>query len=257
MQPDRNPVKELVRPFASLVLGSIYCARTSDPVVSFTFDDGPDEHETTRILDALDAYGARATFFCLGERARRYPELVRTIRLAGHEIGSHADVHRPLTNVTLRAAAVGIRRSKRELETILGEPITFFRPPFGFLSPSAYLIARGLSLRVVVWSAQAEDWHERPVEQLVATAFRGLRPGGILLLHERYEPRATAIEPTPPTFDRALLVRTLLDETASRGWSVVTVGELLSGRQVERRLWFRRPAQPPVMPECDYIAPRR
>src|SRR5262245_65098934 len=144
MQPDRNPVKELVRPLALRVLGSIYCARTVEPVVAFTFDDGPDEHGTPRILAALDAYGARATFFVLGERARRYPELVRTIRLAGHEIGSHADAHRPLTNVTLRAAAAGIRRSKRDLESILGEPITFFRPPFGFLSPSAYLIARGL-----------------------------------------------------------------------------------------------------------------
>jgi peptidoglycan/xylan/chitin deacetylase (PgdA/CDA1 family) len=256
MPPDRNRLKGLARPLLSPLLGSIHCARTSDPVVSFTFDDGPDELETPRILEALESSGARATFFLLGERARRYPELVRTIRLAGHEIGSHADVHRPLTDVTLRAAAAGIRRSKRDLEAILGEPIAFFRPPFGFLSPSAYVIARSLSLRVVVWSAQAEDWHERPVEQLVTTAFRGLRPGGILLLHERYEPPANLIEPKPPTFDRALLVRTLLAETASRGWRVVTVGELLSGRQVERRLWFRRPAQPARSAKGGYIMPR-
>jgi peptidoglycan/xylan/chitin deacetylase (PgdA/CDA1 family) len=247
MQLHHDPLKELVRPLASRVLGSIYSARTTDPVVAFTFDDGPDEHETPRILDALEDHRARATFFVLGERARRYPELVRTIRSRGHEVGLHADVHRPLTHATPRVAAAGIRRSKHDLETILGEPITFFRPPFGFLSRSAYLIARGLSLRVVVWSAQAEDWHERPLEQLVATAFRGLRPGGILLLHERYEPPPTAIPPSPPTFDRALLVRTLLAETASRGWNAVTVGELLSGRQVDRRLWFRRPAQPSVL----------
>jgi peptidoglycan/xylan/chitin deacetylase (PgdA/CDA1 family) len=256
MQLHHDPLKELVRPLASRVLGSIYSARTTDPVAAFTFDDGPDEHETPRILDALEDHRARATFFVLGERARRYPELVRTIRSRGHEVGLHADVHRPLTQLTLRAAAARIRRSKRDLEAILGEPITFFRPPFGFLSRRTYLIARSLSLRVVVWSAQAEDWHERPVEQLVATALRGLRPGAILLLHERYEPPATAIPPTAPTFDRALLVRTLLAETTARGWSVVTVGELLSGRRVERRLWFRRPEQPPGLANGGYIVPR-
>jgi peptidoglycan/xylan/chitin deacetylase (PgdA/CDA1 family) len=256
MPPNRNPLKGLVRPLVSPLLGSIHCARTSDPVVSFTFDDGPDENETPRILDALASSGARATFFVLGERARRYPQLVRMIRLAGHEVGSHADVHHPLTHVTRREAAASIRRSKRDLEAILGEPITFFRPPFGFLSPSAYLIARSLSLRVVVWSAQAEDWHDRPVEQHLATAFRGLRPGGILLLHERYEPPAHPVQPKPPTFDRARLVRTLLAETASRGWNVVTVGELLSGRRVERRLWFPRPVHPAGSANGGYIVPR-
>jgi peptidoglycan/xylan/chitin deacetylase (PgdA/CDA1 family) len=234
----RAPLKELLRPLATRVLGSIHGACTDEPLVSFTFDDGPDPHETPRLLGALGENSARATFFILGERARRYPDLVRSIRAAGHEIGSHADAHRRLTDISLRAVAKDIHRSKRELEDILGEPIRFFRPPYGFVTRGGYLVARGLSLKVVGWSAEAKDWLELPVERLAATALAQLKPGGILLLHERHEPPP----PQTPTFDRELLVRVLLAEIASRGWKSIPVGELIAGRSVDKRLWFRLPA---------------
>ena len=237
----RTEAKEFIRPLASRLLGSIHGARIDEPLVSFTFDDGPDERETPRLLAALADHGARATFFILGERARRYPELVRAIHSAGHEVGSHSDVHRRLTEIPLREVAHDIRRSKRDLEALIGEPVRLFRPPFGFLTRRGYLIARGLSLEVIAWSAEAKDWLELPVEQLVANALRELEPGGILLLHERHEPPPVH----SPTFDREQLVRRLLTETASRGWRSVAVGDLLAGRTLDKRLWFRLPAPAP------------
>jgi peptidoglycan-N-acetylglucosamine deacetylase len=239
MRLTRRPLKELVRPFASLLVGSIHGARTDEPLVSFTFDDGPDPHETPRLLRALGENDARATFFILGERARCYPEFVRSIRAAGHEVGLHADVHRRLTELPLRQVADDIRRSKHDLEAILDESIRLFRPPYGFLTHGGYLIARSLSLKVVAWSAEAKDWLELPVERLVANALAQLEPGGILLLHERHEPPPLH----GPTFDRELLVRILLAEIASRGWRSVPVGELIAGRPLDKRLWFRMPAQ--------------
>jgi peptidoglycan/xylan/chitin deacetylase (PgdA/CDA1 family) len=236
--PLRAQAKDLVRPLADRVLGSIYGARTDEPLVSFTFDDGPDERETPRLLDALAEHGARGTFFLLGERARRYPELVRTIRSAGHEVGSHSELHRRLTGIPLREVARDMRRGKQTLETILGEQVRLFRPPYGFLTRGGYVIARGLSLDVVAWSADAEDWLERPVEELVATAFERLARGGILLLHERHEPPP----PKGPTFDRELLLRSLLAGIDRRGWRSVPVSELVESRPIERKLWFRLPA---------------
>jgi peptidoglycan/xylan/chitin deacetylase (PgdA/CDA1 family) len=234
--------KRLVRPLARRLVGSIYGVRTDDPLVSLTFDDGPDEYETPRLLDALADHGARATFFILGERARRYPDLVRLIRSTGHEVGSHSDVHRRLTSLPRHHVVRDIYRSKRDLERVLGKPIRLFRPPYGFLTRGGYLIARGLSLDVVAWSAEAQDWLDHRVDELVATAFEGLRPGGILLLHERYEPPQVPNPPPAPTFDRDLFLRTLLDEITARGWRSISVGELIAGRPIDRRLWFRLPA---------------
>jgi peptidoglycan/xylan/chitin deacetylase (PgdA/CDA1 family) len=242
MGSTRAKAKELLRPAASRLIGSVYAARTDEPLVAFTFDDGPDERETPRILEALADGGARATFFILGERARRHPELVRLIRSAGHEIGSHSDVHRQLTALPLRDAAADIRRGKRDLEHVLGEPVRLFRPPFGFITRGGYLFARSLSLDVIAWSAEAKDWLELEVDELVANAFATLRPGGILLLHERHEPPQVPNPPPEPTFDRALLVRRLLEQADAKGWRSIPVGELLAKRPVDRRLWFRLPA---------------
>ena len=240
----RSVLKDLARPLAARLAGSVHGARTDEPLVSFTFDDSPDGRETPRMLDVLAEHEARATFFVLGERARRHPELVRLIHAAGHEIGSHSDVHRVLPELPLRAVLRDIRRSKHELEQIVGEPIELFRPPFGFLTRRGYLIARSLSLDVVGWSAEAKDWLDRPIGDLVAIACSQLRPGGILLLHDGLEPAYGASPPPLPTFDRVELVRTLLIEIAERGWRSVPVGELLQGRSIDRRLWFRLPAHP-------------
>jgi len=242
MTPIRTQAKELARPLASWMIGSIHGARTDDPVVAFTFDDGPDEVETPRLLRALADHGAHATFFVVGDRARRYPELVRTIRSAGHEVGSHSDLHRQLTALPLRRAAADIRRGKRNLERALDERVRLFRPPFGFISRGGYLVARSLRLDVVAWSAEARDWLELDIDELVGNAFRTLGPGGILLLHERHEPPQVPEPPPAPTFDRELLLRRLLGEAEGRGWRSVTVSELLRRRRVDRRLWFRLPA---------------
>ena len=245
MRHTRLEAKEFVRPLASRLMGSVHGAHTDASLVSFTFDDGPDEQETPKVLDALADHGAQATFFILGEKARRYPELVRAIRAAGHEIGSHSDVHHRLTDLPLRRVAAEIHRSKRDLEAILGDPVSLFRPPFGFLTRGGYLVARSLSLDVVGWSAEARDWLELPVDELVGNALHDLRPGGILLLHDGLELPQVKDPPPVPTFNRELLVRTLLDDIASRGWKSVTVGTLLAGGRVDRRLWFRLPGPSP------------
>jgi peptidoglycan/xylan/chitin deacetylase (PgdA/CDA1 family) len=241
---DRRSLREFARRHATRLIGSINGVRTDDRIVAFTFDDGPDETETPRVLDVLADHGARATFFLLGERARRHPDLVQRIRSAGHQVGSHADTHRVLPQLPLRTVRRDLRRSKLTLEQILGEPVELFRPPFGFLTRRGYLAARSLSLEVVAWSSEARDWEQLPFEQLTENAFSRLRPGGILLLHDGLLPAYGPHPPALPTFDRAEMVRRLLVESAFRGWSSVTVGELLEGRPVDRKLWFRLPAGP-------------
>jgi peptidoglycan/xylan/chitin deacetylase (PgdA/CDA1 family) len=234
-------MKAVLRPFEARFVGAINGVRTEDPVVSITFDDGPDAYETPRLIHVLREHGARATFFVVGERARRFPELVRLIRTAGHEVGSHADVHRRLPALPRHHMVRDLYRSKRDLQRILGEPVRLFRPPFGALTRTGYYTARGLSLEVVGWSAAAQDWLDLKPDQLIAAATDGLCSGGILLMHERYEPPPGPDPPPEPHIDRAQLLTSLLRELQSRGLRSVSVGELIAGRPVRRTPWARPP----------------
>lgn len=226
----RRAVRPL-RPPVARALGSIFGVRTQDPVVAFTFDDGPHPEETPRILSVLADHRARATFFLIGERAATYPSLVHEIRAEGHEVALHGDRHDDLTKISASAAKDVISNGRRRLEQILGESVRLFRPPFGNLSVLAYLIAKTSGLEVIAWSAVAKDWLDTNLDEYSAIAMKRLRAGGILLAHEGLD-RTSSRSRTRERMDR------LLTDVEDRGWSVQTVSGLLRGRQPVRRIWF-------------------
>lgn len=217
--------------------GSIVGAETTDSVVAFSFDDGPDPVETPRILAVLAAHRARATFFLLARQAERSPETVAAIRAGGHEVGLHGDDHRRLPSASTREVIETIRAGKRRLERLVDEPVQLFRPPFGSQDLRSYVVARCCGMQVVAWTANAQDWLERPVEEQVRTGLKGLAIGGIILLHDRFEPDPRRPQ-AAPRVDRVRLVDGLLAGIESRGWSATTVGELLEGRRRCRTAWF-------------------
>lgn len=219
------------------MLGTIVGADTDEGLVALTFDDGPDETESDRLLATLDRRGAHATFFVLARRAEAHPEVVRRIA-ASHEVGLHGDEHVRLGRVPAREVVRIVRDGKRRLERTVGAPVTLFRPPGGEQTLLSLLVARATGLRVVHWSAAAEDWLDLEVDELVRRSMADLSPGGVLLLHERFEPGPDAT--APPALDRAELLGRLLDALAERGWRAVTVGELLRGRRPRHALWFTR-----------------
>jgi peptidoglycan/xylan/chitin deacetylase (PgdA/CDA1 family) len=225
------------------VIGSVTSVDTDQPVVAFTYDDGPDPEHTPAIMDVLARHGARATFFARGEQARRHPQLIRALTEAGHEVASHGDRHRDLTAVGPRVALSEIRRGQQEVARATGAPVHLFRPPYGRQTRCSRLLAGACGLQVVVWSANARDCDEQPIDQLVEQALTGLRPGGILLLHDGFapppEPRWAQTE--PPRIDRAALTDRLLTEITALGWAVVPVGELMRcGRARLTRPWSAR-----------------
>jgi peptidoglycan-N-acetylglucosamine deacetylase len=167
----------LIRVFTSFV--------TERPVVWLTIDDGPDEEDTPRILDLLDRYHARATFFVIGERVARFPHLVAEIRRRGHEIGHHTHTHPALTFwfAHPRCLAGELDRTLDVLRT-LGIRPRIFRAPVGIkpLFLARALAARGL--HCVGWSIRSGDCRISSPERLVARNSRKLKPGAIILLHE-------------------------------------------------------------------------
>lgn len=152
--------------------------------VALTFDDGPDPDGTPRILAALDRHGLVGTFFCLGAQAVQYPEIVKEIVGRGHEVGVHGYRHRH----HLLSTGPAIRRDLDEAVAVLtgitGEPVRFFRPPYGQVSGGSLWAARRIGLELVLWSAWGREWADRDPVSVAERIARRLRPGSIVLLHD-------------------------------------------------------------------------
>lgn len=158
---------------------------TDEHVVWLTIDDGPSD-ETSAILDLLDAHGAKATFFLVGERAARRPDLVRELLRRGHGIGNHSATHPAKWFWALGPARLRreIGDTQRILADITGEAPRWFRSVVGMTNPFVHAPLRAHRLARVAWSARGFDGVAGDPAQVVARIERDLAPGAIVLLHE-------------------------------------------------------------------------
>jgi peptidoglycan/xylan/chitin deacetylase (PgdA/CDA1 family) len=176
--------------------------------VSLTFDDGPDPEITPRVLDLLDRYEAKASFFCVGEEAEACPHIVREIARRGHSVENHSH-HHPHA-----FAFYGPWRLTREVQAaqaviagITGRAPQFFRAPAGFRSPFLDPVLARLGLRYVSWTRRGYDTVDGDVERVLARLTRGLAAGNVLLLHDRACQRTAGGEPVVLAVLAALLQR--------------------------------------------------
>jgi peptidoglycan/xylan/chitin deacetylase (PgdA/CDA1 family) len=153
--------------------------------VALTFDDGPVPASTPAVLGALDRLGWQATFFMLGEEARRSPGLAAEVAAAGHEVAVHGDDHRNLLYRDPAATLAGLRRARDTVAEATGAAPRWFRPPYGVLPGPAWLGARRLGLRPVLWTAWGRDWEAAATPAtILAHLERGQLAGGTVLLHD-------------------------------------------------------------------------
>ncbi len=218
--------------------------RTAHPIAALTFDDGPDEYQTPRILDVLSRHEANATFFVLAQRAARYPQVLAAMREAGHEVALHGQDHSPLLGRSMLGKFEHIRAGKRRLQRILNERVRFFRPPYGWQDVRAFLAARSMGLQVVGWTGDGQDWLDLRPTDVADRAVSGLDQGVILLLHDRCEPLPGRIRSPAADLDRADAVDQILARAEGRGIRFVTLGSLLSEGEPIRLPWFSRPLEP-------------
>lgn len=162
----------------ALVPGGLFRGEEGDRRIYLTFDDGPIPEVTPWVLDTLDRYGVKATFFMVADNARRYPELLEEVRRRGHGVGNHTFHH--LQGV--RTPTREYLRDISEADAILRTPL--FRPPHGFLKPSQ---ARALAgrFRIVMYDLVSRDYSRRlDAGRVFANVRRYARPGSIIVFHD-------------------------------------------------------------------------
>jgi len=163
---------------------------TAQRNVAITIDDGPDPDVTPRLLDVLDRYGVRATFFCIGERVTAHPGLARDIVRRGHALENHS--HRHLHRFSLlgpRAMAAEVSRAQLEIASVVDEAPRFFRAPAGLRNPFLDPILARLGLKLASWTRRGFDTVTDRPDAVCARLVRGLGAGDILLLHDGHAAR--------------------------------------------------------------------
>jgi peptidoglycan/xylan/chitin deacetylase (PgdA/CDA1 family) len=160
-------------------------AATARNEIALTIDDGPDPVVTPQVLELLDRYAAHATFFCIGEKAARHPDLCREIVRRGHAVENHSQHHRYHFSLLGRSGITReLQAAQDTLTAITGQHPLFFRAPAGLRNPFLDPVLARLGLHLASWSARGFDTRIGDGERVKNKLLCGLRAGAILLLHD-------------------------------------------------------------------------
>ncbi len=153
-------------------------------VIYLTFDDGPAVKYTTQVLNLLDQYDAKATFFELGQNASAHPDLTREVIRRGHAVGSHTWDHADMRRLSTTALDHEITTTSSTLEKLTGRPITCLRPPYGALNGTARAEIKRFNLDLQLWNIDPQDWNRPGVAAIVDTVVGNARSGRVSLMHD-------------------------------------------------------------------------
>lgn len=214
------------------MLGTVTHVSTPYNLAALTFDDGPDPYHTPRLLEILEYYRIRATFFMIGFNAKKYPDIVQRVAAAGHAIGNHSWDHVPLTSLSIRAC----RRQVHMCQEILApNGLRIFRPPKGYQNLSSRIVLFSLGFKVVTWNVGVEDYFLRRPESMTEDLISQLKPGCIIDLHDGlWDPINDG------AMDRSQTLRAvdmMLEQVADH-FQFVTIPDLLKLGSPQKMNWY-------------------
>lgn len=189
-----------------------------EKIIALTFDDGPHPKETHKILDVLDKYNIKATFFVVGKHASWYSEPLIRASKEGHEIGNHTFSHPDISNLSSDDIKREIKECEDTLVKLTGKRPTLFRPPYGSYSEEKLgEIAKESGYKIILWTTiDAKDWKNPPPSQISDCIINKAKNGDIILLHDY------GTENTVKALD------TIIPEMIKKGYKFVTVSELIN-----------------------------
>ena len=186
---------------------------TGNKVIALTFDDGPGPY-TAHLLDVLDQYGAKATFFLIGSKVSSQANVVRNIHARGHQLGNHSWSHPELPKLPVDQIAGEIDRTNDAIKQATGVTPAILRPPYGAVNGVVLEQLRLRGMSSILWSVDTRDWADRNSDIVCSRAVAGAQPGAIILMHDIHQ---TSVGAVP----------CILSALKQQGYSFVTVQGLL------------------------------
>ncbi|MBO7718140.1 polysaccharide deacetylase family protein [Candidatus Saccharibacteria bacterium] len=186
-------------------------------LVALTFDDGPSNATTPRLINVLKSKDAVATFFMLGSMARQNPDLVKQVEKEGNEVASHTMYHQNLPRISADSAIGDINEAKSILNDILGHPVKYTRPPYGNVNN---VVLDNTGTPLILWSVDTLDWKNRNPAEILEITKNQVSEGGIILMHDIYDTTVDA-------------VGSIIDELRKEGYEFATISELAKERGIK------------------------
>ncbi|MBU8918421.1 polysaccharide deacetylase family protein [Bacillus sp. FJAT-29953] len=206
---------------AGFSIGVLKRKETSEKI-AFTFDDGPNRIFTPQLLDLLKKYNIKATFFVLGSKAEKYPELIARMHEEGHLIGMHNYVHKSNWVMGPWTIRKQLGKTAAIIENITGERPIYYRPPWGLLNLFDFFLMK--KYKMIHWSVMAEDWRSKGGSEKIKTRLiRDIKNGDVVLLHDCGETFGADQDAPANTIDA---LKDVFKELSSQGKSCVRIDEL-------------------------------
>ncbi len=191
--------------------------KTDSMKIALTFDDGPHPRLTGRILDILERYQIKATFFMVGVNVTNYPDAAKAVLAAGHEVGNHTYTHSHLQNMSEDELFRELNMCEDVLDEVCGYRPHLFRPPQGAVNVSVEQCVEEKDYTMILWSLDTRDWENKDTTRIVNRVLSHVGSGDIILMHDYIGTKSH----TPQALE--ILIPRLLE----RGYEFVTVSELL------------------------------
>lgn len=192
----------------------IYSVETADKKVSLTFDVAWGNEDTEKIINILKKYNVKATFFIVGEWVEKYPESVKSLHAAGHDIENHSDTHPHMTKLSAEQSAAEIKNCNERIKKITGISPTLLRPPYGDYNNSVIESAKSEKMQTIQWDVDSLDWKNPTSDEMQKRISRKVQNGSIILLH-------VGAKNTPEALPG------IIEDLQKQGYSFVTVKELV------------------------------
>lgn len=199
--------------------------------LALTYDDGPNDPHTLRLLEILAKYNVRATFFLIGRYLKQRPDIVRALVQAGHVVGNHTFSHPNLIFTSARQARSELEQCQQALNEAVGEHLRLFRPPFGGRRPSTLRIARAMGLEPVMWNVTGWDWKGKPADYIEHKVRKQIRGGDVILLHD-----GSHAEFGADRSQTVIATDRLIAQYKSEGYEFVTIPEMMAKPAVSSQL---------------------
>ncbi len=195
----------------------IYNNKNNSNKIALTFDDGPHPKQTLEILDILDEYGIKATFFVVGVNAENYSQALIEVARRGHEIGNHTYYHSAVSKVDYNSLKEEIEGCESRIFELTDRKTKLFRPPEGLIDTSIRTLAKSLDYKVILWDIDTRDWAHTSPQDISRHVVSNIKSGDIILMHDY-------IGKNSPT---AEALRLFIPKLIDMGYKFVVISELI------------------------------